>query len=47
MKLDPPLNGSRRMIVADVDQPDKPWRHDSTKLANLLIKLIEENLVTL
>jgi uncharacterized cofD-like protein len=45
--LDPPLNGSRRMIAADVAQPDKPWRHDSTKLANLLIKLIEENLVTL
>ena len=47
VKLDPPLNGSRRMIVAGVAQPDKPWRHDSTKLANLLIKLIEENLVTL
>ncbi len=47
VKLDPPLNGSRRMIAADVAQPDKPWRHDSTKLANLLIKLIEDNLVTL
>lgn len=47
VELDPPLNGSRRLIVADVAQPDKPWRHDSTKLANLLIKLIEENLVTL
>ncbi|MBI3241391.1 MAG: YvcK family protein [Chloroflexi bacterium] len=47
VKLDPPVNGSRRLVAADVAQPGKPWRHDSTKLANLLIKLIEENLVAL
>ncbi len=47
VKFDPPLNGSKRLILADVAQRDRPWRHDSTKLANLLIKLIEENLVTL
>ncbi|MEK7324435.1 MAG: 2-phospho-L-lactate transferase CofD family protein, partial [Chloroflexota bacterium] len=47
VKFDPPLNGSKRLILADVAQRDRPWRHDSTKLANLLIKLIEENLVAL
>jgi uncharacterized cofD-like protein len=43
--LDPPLNGVNRLITADVVSADSPWRHDSGKLAVLLMRLIEETLV--
>jgi uncharacterized cofD-like protein len=47
VRLDPSLNGAHRLVLADVSAPIAPWRHDSAKLANLLMKLIEENLVAL
>ncbi len=44
--LDPPLNGVHRLIPADVVSVESPWRHDSGKLAVLLMRLIEEGLVS-
>jgi uncharacterized cofD-like protein len=45
--LDPPVNGNHRLVTADVVDDDKPWRHDSDKLAAVLMKLMEEDLVVL
>jgi uncharacterized cofD-like protein len=45
VRLEPPVNGGRRLVAADVIDAAKPWRHDSTKLAALLLKLLEEDLV--
>lgn len=47
VELDPPLNGTHRLVLGDVSAPTAPWRHDSAKLANVLMKLIEDNLVVL
>ncbi len=44
--LGQPVNGAHRIIAADVAAADKPWRHDSVKLANVLMKLIDDNLVS-
>ncbi len=44
--LGQPANGAHRVIAADVVAADKPWRHDSVKLANVLMKLIDDNLVS-
>jgi uncharacterized cofD-like protein len=45
--LNPPVNGNHRLVTADVVDDDKPWRHDSDKLAAVLMKLMEEDLVVL
>lgn len=45
VRTEPPVNGNRRLVVADVSAADKPWRHDSAKLASALMRLIEETLV--
>jgi uncharacterized cofD-like protein len=47
VRVDPHLNGGHRLITVDVALADKPWRHDSEKLANVLIKINEENLVAM
>ncbi len=47
VRFDPPVNGSHRMVLADVVDDENPWRHDSTKLAAVLLKLFEEDLVVL
>jgi uncharacterized cofD-like protein len=39
------LNGGHRLVAADLIDDDKPWRHDSAKLAAVLMKLLEEDLV--
>ena len=40
--LDPPLNGQHRVITADVADVERPWRHDSAKLANALMNLLAQ-----
>ncbi len=47
VRLDPPLNGGHRLVAADLIDNDRPWRHDPAKLAALLMKLLEEDLVVL
>lgn len=47
VRFDPPVNGSHRMVLADVVDDENPWRHDSAKLAAVLLKLFEEDLVVL
>jgi uncharacterized cofD-like protein len=47
VRLDPALNGGHRLVTADLIDDEKPWRHDSTKLAAVLMKLLEEDLVVL
>jgi uncharacterized cofD-like protein len=38
----PALNGQHRVLTADVADAERPWRHDATKLAAALIKLINQ-----
>jgi len=45
VQLDPPVNGGHRLVTADVVDEERPWRHDSAKLAAVLMKLLEEDLV--
>lgn len=45
VRFDPPLNGGHRLVTAEVALVDKPWRHDPDKLATVLMKLTEEDLV--
>ncbi|MBI3760718.1 MAG: YvcK family protein [Chloroflexi bacterium] len=42
VRLDPPVNGLRRMLAADVSHAKYPWRHDSAKLAGVLMQLLSE-----
>jgi uncharacterized cofD-like protein len=39
---DPALNGQHQVLVADVADEDRPWRHDAAKLAAALITLINQ-----
>jgi uncharacterized cofD-like protein len=41
--LDPPLNGPCRVITADVADAERPWRHDSAKVATALINLLAQS----
>lgn len=41
VSVDPPANGARRLITADLADEAYPWRHDSTKLAAALINLLD------
>ncbi len=40
VRLDPPVNGRRRLILTDLVDAERPWRHDTTKLANAVINLL-------
>jgi uncharacterized cofD-like protein len=45
VQLDPPVNGRRprlRVVTADLIDEDRPWRHDSDKLARALLNLLTE-----
>jgi uncharacterized cofD-like protein len=46
VQLDPPVNGRRprlRVVTADLIDEDRPWRHDSDKLARALLHLLTES----
>ncbi len=45
VQLDPTLNGSHRLISAELIDAAMPWRHDPARLAAVLMKLLEEDLV--
>jgi uncharacterized cofD-like protein len=40
--VDPPVNGTRRMVLADLADADRPWRHDADKTAVALINLLTQ-----
>ncbi len=40
VQLDPPVNGTRQLITADLIDVEHPWRHDSHKLAQTLVNLL-------
>jgi len=41
VRLDPPVNGARRLVAADLADDEYPWRHDSRKLAGAVIRLLD------
>jgi uncharacterized cofD-like protein len=43
-RLDPPVNGSRRMLTAAVAHARFPWRHDPVKLSEVLMQLFAEHI---
>jgi uncharacterized cofD-like protein len=40
--VDPPVNGRRRLVTADLIDAERPWRHDSAKLADVLVSLLNQ-----
>lgn len=42
VRLDPPVNGRRRMLTTDLVDEAHPWRHDSDKLARTLLGLLND-----
>jgi uncharacterized cofD-like protein len=40
VRVDQPVNGRRRLVVADVADAERPWRHDAHKLAAVLMQLL-------
>lgn len=42
VSMDPPVNGQRRLAGADLIDEDRPWRHDSGKLAGALMMLLSQ-----
>lgn len=42
VSLDPPVNGQRRLAGADLIDEERPWRHDSVKLAAALMTLLTQ-----
>lgn len=42
VRLDPPVNGRRRLLTADLIDEAHPWRHDSDKLARALLNLLDD-----
>lgn len=40
VQFDPAVNGARRVIMADLANEQYPWRHDSAKLAAVLMDLL-------
>jgi uncharacterized cofD-like protein len=40
VRLDPPVNGARTLLAMDVADAERPWRHDSVKLAAALMQLL-------
>jgi uncharacterized cofD-like protein len=39
---EPALNGQHRLLAADVADAERPWRHDSAKLATALMNLLNQ-----
>ncbi|MCC7362460.1 MAG: YvcK family protein [Anaerolineales bacterium] len=42
VSVDPPVNGTRRLVLADLADPERPWRHDSAKTAAALMHLLTQ-----
>jgi len=42
VSLTPPVNGARRLLMADLADRDRPWRHDGRKTAAVLISLLTQ-----
>lgn len=42
VRLDPPVNGQRQQVGADLIDEERPWRHDSGKLAASLMTLLSQ-----
>lgn len=42
VRLDPPVNGRRRLLTTDLIDEARPWRHDSEKLARALLGLLND-----
>lgn len=40
--VDPPLNGARRLVLADLADAERPWRHDAQKTAAALMALLSQ-----
>jgi uncharacterized cofD-like protein len=40
--VDPPVNGARQLLLADLADAERPWRHDSYKTAAALIDLLTQ-----
>ncbi len=40
--VDPPVNGTRRLLLADLADAERPWRHDAEKTAAALINLLTQ-----
>lgn len=40
VRVDPPVNGSRQLVMADLIVPDAPWRHSPEKLAAALMGIV-------
>lgn len=42
VRVDPPANGRQQLATADLIDAERPWRHDSTKLAGALMSLLSQ-----
>jgi len=42
VSVDPPVNGTRRLVLADLADAERPWRHDAQKTAAALINLLTQ-----
>jgi uncharacterized cofD-like protein len=42
VRLDAPVNGTRRVITADLADSERPWRHDAARLAHALMSLLAD-----
>ncbi len=40
--VDPPVNGTRRLVLADLADAERPWRHDAEKTAAALLNLLTQ-----
>ena len=41
VSADAPVNGTRRLVLADLADPERPWRHSAEKLAGALLNVLE------
>jgi hypothetical protein len=44
VRVDPPVNGSRRLLTVPVADARYPWRHDPAKLSGALTQLLAEQM---
>ncbi len=42
VSVDPPVNGTRRLVLADLADTERPWRHDAQKTAAALLNLLAQ-----
>lgn len=40
--VDPPVNGTRQLVLADLADTERPWRHDAEKTAAALLNLLAQ-----